>query len=151
MVSSAAASVDAYLAGLEAPHRAVAEAIVALVRAHVPPGYEEAMAWGMPTWQVPLARYPDTYNGKPLAYVSYAAQKRHHALYLMMAYADSAQDRALREAYSAAGARLDMGKCCLRFTRLEQCLQGAVAATIASTPVDAFIAMHEASRGTKRG
>lgn len=151
MVSSAATTVQAYLAELEAPKRAVAEAVVALVRAHVPPGYEEAMAWGMPTWQVPLARYPDTYNGKPLAYVAYAAQKRHHALYLLMAYADSAQERALREAYAAAGLRLDMGKCCLRFTRLEQCLQEPVAAIIASTPVDAFIAMQEAAHGTRRG
>ena len=151
MGSSAATTVQAYLAELEAPKRAVAEAVVALVRAHVPPGYEEAMAWGMPTWQVPLARYPDTYNGKPLAYVAYAAQKRHHALYLLMAYADSAQERALREAYAAAGLRLDMGKCCLRFTRLEQCLQEPVAAIIASTPVDAFIAMQEAAHGTRRG
>ena len=150
MATSTADSVDAYLAGLPEPQRAVAQEVVAMVRAHVPAGYEEAMAWGMPTWQVPLSRYPDTYNGKPLAYVSYAAQKRHHALYLMMAYTDSAQDRALREAYAQAGVKLDMGKSCLRFARLDQLLKAPVAAIIAGTPVEAFIAMHEAAHGARR-
>lgn len=151
MASSAATTIEAYLAALPEPQRALAAEVVALVRAHVPPGYEEAMAWGMPTWQVPLSRYPDTYNGKPLAYVSFAAQKAHYALYLMMAYTDSAQDLALRDAYAKAGVKLDMGKSCLRFKRADQLLHAPVAAVIASTPVDAFIAMHEAAHRAKRG
>ena len=43
------------------------------------------MNWGMITWQVPLKRYPDTYNKQPLAFVALAAQKNNYALYLMCA------------------------------------------------------------------
>ena len=46
-------------------------------------GYEEAMAWGMLTYQVPLSRYPDTYNGKALAYAALASHKNYVSLYLM--------------------------------------------------------------------
>lgn len=146
MVTSAAPTVDAYLLELPPERRAAATAIRALVREHLPPGYEESMTWGMPSYEVPLARYPKTYNRKPLAYAAFAAQKQYFAIYLNMAYADSEQERALREAYAAAGRRLDMGKCCLRFKRLDDLLTAPVAAAIASTPVEGFIAQYEASR-----
>lgn len=149
MVTSRAATVEAYLAELDEPRRALLTPVVALIRRHLPPGYVEAMTWGMPTWELPLATYPDTYNGKPLPYVCLAAQKQYAALYLNMAYADSAVEAALREAYAAAGVKLDLGKCCLRFRKAEDLLTEAVAATLASTPVAAFIAGYEASRRTR--
>lgn len=148
MVTSAAPTVDAYLLELPPERRAAATAIRALIREHLPPGYEEAMTWGMPCYEVPLARYPKTYNRKPLAYAAFAAQKQYFAIYLNMAYADSEQDRAIRDAYAAAGRRLDMGKCCLRFKRLDDLLAAPVAAAIASTSVDRFIEQYEAARAT---
>ena len=33
-----------------------------MILANLPDGYEEAMNWGMITYQVPLETYPDTYN-----------------------------------------------------------------------------------------
>jgi hypothetical protein len=56
-----------YLAGLEDDRRAQLEPVHRLVRDAMPDGYEETVAWGMITWQVPLATFPDTYNGQPLA------------------------------------------------------------------------------------
>lgn len=150
MVTSAAPTVDAYLLELPPERRAAATAIRALVREHLPPGYEESMTWGMPSYEVPLARYPKTYNRKPLAYAAFAAQKQYFAIYLNMAYADSEQERVLREAYAVAGRRLDMGKCCLRFKRLDDLLAAPVAAAIASTPVERFIAQYEAARTAAR-
>jgi hypothetical protein len=38
------------------------------------------MNWGMISWEVPLERYSDTYNGQPLSYAALAAQKSHTAL-----------------------------------------------------------------------
>ena len=47
------------------------------------------MNWGMISYEIPLARYPDTYNGQPLGVLALAAQKRHYSLYLNAAYASS--------------------------------------------------------------
>lgn len=141
-----ATTVDAWLAALPEDRRALLAPVVELVRRHLPAGYAEAMTWGMPTWEVPLATYPDTYNKKPLAYVSLAAQKQYNALYLLMAYADSAVEAALRAAYARTGKKLDMGKSCLRFKRLEGLHLEAVAAAIASTPLTDFLAQYEKSR-----
>ncbi len=146
MVSSAASTVEAYLAELPPERREVMATVRALVNAHLPDGYEEGMNWGMISWEIPLSRYPLTYNMQPMVYAALAAQKNHYALYLMCAYADSQSERDLRAAYAAAGLKLDMGKSCLRFRRLDALLQSAVAAAIASTPPETHIARYEASR-----
>ena len=137
---------DALLATLPPERRAVLAAVRDLVRAALPAGYEEQVAGKMLTYVVPLARYPTTYNKQPLAYAALAAQKHHYALYLTCAYADPAQAEALRAGFARAGKRLDMGKSCLRFTRVDDLALDAVRAAIASTPPDAFIAQYEASR-----
>ena len=126
--------------------RAVLAAVRQLVRRHLPRGYEEAMSGSMITWQVPLARYPKTYNGQPLAYLSLAAQKNYYALYLMGAYADPAQAEGLARAYAKAGKKLDLGKSCLRFKALDDLERTALAKVVAATPPEAFIARYEASR-----
>ena len=146
MVSSAATTVEAYLAELPPGRREVIATVRALVNANLPEGYAEGMNWGMISWEIPLSRYPVTYNKQPLIYAALAAQKNHYALYLMCAYADSQSERDLRAAYAAAGLKLDLGKSCLRFRRLEALLQSAVAAAIASTPLETHIARYEASR-----
>lgn len=147
MVGSKAATVEAYLAELSPERRAIVAAVRDAVNAAMPSGYEEAMAYGMIGWGVPLSRYPVTYNKQPLGYVALAAQKHHYALYLMAAYADSVQERRLRDAYAKAGLKLDMGKCCLRFKSLEGLLLEPVAEVVASMPVDDYIATYEAARG----
>nr|WP_298152431.1 DUF1801 domain-containing protein [uncultured Pseudoxanthomonas sp.] len=149
MASSKAKTVDDYLAELPEDRRAVVSAVRDLVNRHLPPGYMEAMSWGMISWEIPLSRYPATYNKQPLAYVALAAQKQYYALYLMACYANSSQDVALRNAYADAGKALDMGKSCLRFKTLDDLLPEAIGGVVASTPVDAHIAQYQASRARK--
>ena len=146
MVSSAAKTVEAYLDEMPAERREVVSAVRDLVNRHVPQGYVETMNWGMISWEIPLARYPVTYNKQPLGYVALAAQKNHYALYLMCAYADSQNEKGLRDAYAKAGRKLDLGKCCLRFKKLDDLLQEEVGRIIASMPVEAYIAHYEAGR-----
>ena len=146
MVSSAVATVEAYLTELPPERRAVVATVRALVNAHLPAGDVDCRHWGMISWEIPLSRYPVTYNKQPLAYAALAAQKNNYALYLMCAYSDSQIEGDLRAAYAAAGLKLDMGKSCLRFRTLEGLLQPAVAAAIASTPLETHIARYEASR-----
>jgi uncharacterized protein YdhG (YjbR/CyaY superfamily) len=150
MVTSAADTVDAYLAELPPERREVAVALRALIRRHLPEGYVEAMTWGMPTYEVPLARYPDTYNKKPLAYVGFAVQKQKYSLYLMGVYEDSMQERTLRQAAAAMGVTLDMGKCCLRFSTLDRLPLDAIGTLIASLRVDDFIAVYEAAHASSK-
>jgi len=146
MAKSEATTVAEYLDELPAERRAVVSAVRDAVRRSLPAGYEEAMRWGMISYEVPLARYPVTYNKQPLAYVALAAQKSFYALYLMGAYQDSAQERELREAYARAGKKLDFGKSCLRFKRLDDLELPVVERLVASTTPDELIARYEASR-----
>jgi hypothetical protein len=150
MVSSAARTVDAYLAELPPERRAVVSTVRRMVNAHMPPGYEEAMNWGMISWQIPLARYPVTYNKQPLSYVALAAQKNNYALYLVGVYAEGEQERKLRAAAAAQGKKLDMGKSCLRFKKTEDLPLETIGELIASMPVEVYIANYEARRGISR-
>ena len=146
MASSKAKTVEEYLAELPEDRRTVIASVRALVNRHIPDGYVEAMSWGMIAWEVPLSRYPTTYNKQPLPYVALAAQKQYYALYLTVCYANSAQDVVLRNAYADAGMKLDMGKSCLRFKKPDDLLPEVIGRVIASTPVDTLIAQYEASR-----
>lgn len=146
MARSTATTVAGYLAELPDDRRAVVAAVRDAVARSMPAGYEERLSWGMITWEIPLARYPDTYNKQPLAYVALAAQKHHYALYLTCAYTDPAQLQALEDGFARAGRKLDMGKSCLRFKRLEDIPLDVVTSVIASTPPERYIEMYERSR-----
>jgi hypothetical protein len=147
---SDAATVEQYLAELDDERRAEVELVYRTVRDAMPAGYTESMAWGMITWSVPLDRYPDTYNGQPLCYVSLAAQKRHNALYLMGLYADSGEAKEFRDRWTEDGRRLDMGKSCLRFKRADDLRLDLIAETVAATPPDGMIALHERAQAAAR-
>lgn len=146
MPRSDAVSVADYLASLPPERRAVVAKVRDLVNANLPAGYAETMAFGMIGWGVPLARYPNTYNRRPLGYVALAAQKSGYSLYLMGVYAIAEQERALRAAAAAAGKKLDMGKSCLRFKKAEDLPLQAIGELIAGVGVDDYIAAYEASR-----
>ena len=88
MVSSKATSPAAYLASLPPERRKVIAAVRGVVRKHLPAGYVETMNWGMLAYEVPLKRYPDTYNKQPLMCLALAAQKNNYALYLTSATSD---------------------------------------------------------------
>jgi uncharacterized protein YdhG (YjbR/CyaY superfamily) len=146
MVSSKAATPEAYIAELPPERQELVARIRDIVNANLPDGYVERMSWGMIGWELPLERYPDTYNGQPLVYAGLAAQKNHTALYLNGVYASQERTRRMTEAWAAAGKKLDMGKSCLRFKRADQLAEHVLAETIGSVPVDVFVAEYEAGR-----
>jgi len=145
MKQTAARTVDEYLEQLPEERRAVVAAVRDVVRRHLPPGYQERVGWGMISYEVPLERFPNTYNGHPLCYAALAAQKNHYALYLLCAYGDPAVAEALREGFARAGKKLDMGKSCVRFKSLADLPLDVVARTIGAVPPERMIEMHEAS------
>jgi hypothetical protein len=149
MASSAAPTVAQYLAELPPERRTVIAGVRDRVNSVIQPGFAEIMAFGMIGWVVPLSRYPTTYNRQPLSYLSLAAQKQHFALYLMSAYADSADEEAITAAYQSAGRKLDMGKSCLRFSDPAQVLWDVIEPCIARHSVDDWIAVYERARGLR--
>ncbi|MHB1224127.1 MAG: DUF1801 domain-containing protein [Gemmatimonadaceae bacterium] len=149
MARSAATTVDQYLAELPPERRGVIAAMRDLVLRHLPEGYEEVMNWGMISYEVPLARYPDSYNKQPLAYAGLAAQKNHFALYLNCVQGGGGREAELRAAFTATGRKLDMGKSCVRFRRVEDLELDALGRVIASTPPESFIAEYEAAMANR--
>ena len=139
MKASSVTTVDDYLGELPEDRREVVSAVRKMVLKNLPKGYSESVSWGMISYEIPLERYPDTYNKKPLCYVALAAQKNYYALYLMGAYAKPGQTEALAAAFAKAGKKLDMGKSCLRFKKLEDLPLDAVGKVIASLPPDEMI------------
>ena len=77
MASSNASTIEEYLDELPPDRRKVLAAVRKVVLDHLPDGYEEAINWGMISYEVPLATYPNTYNGKPLMFAALAAQTGH--------------------------------------------------------------------------
>ena len=144
---SDARTVEEYLAALPDDRRDAIAAVRAVILGHLPDGFDERMQHGMLSYVVPLERYPDTYNGQPLALASLASQKRHMALYLMGVYGDDGTATWFRERWAETGKRLDMGKSCVRFRRLDDLPLGLVGEAIARTSVDDFVALYERSRG----
>ena len=146
MVSSAAGNVEEYLAELPDDRAAVVEQVRELVLANLPEGVVESMNWGMIAYEIPLDRYPDTYNGQPLLYAALAAQKHHYALYLHSVYSSEADADRLRKAYDDADMKLDVGRSCVRFKRLDQLLPEAIAAAVGAVTVEEYISRYEAAR-----
>lgn len=165
MVSSAAATVDDYLASLADDRRSVVVAVRDLVNANLPDGYQEAMQYGMIGWSVPHAIYPAGYHTdpkQPLPLAALASQKQYVSLYLMGLYCGcverSARGEAVetddarwfREAWAATGKKLNMGKSCVRFKRLDDLAVDVVAEAIRRLPVDRYIERYEAVRPARR-
>ena len=144
MVSSKATTAAAYLASLPPERRKVIAAVRAVVKKHLPKGYVETMNWGMISYEIPLSRYPDTYNKQPLMYLALAAQKNNYALYMTGVSGNKPLMDKLAAAYKAAGRKLDMGKSCLRFNALDELPLEVIGEIVAATPVAERIAVEEA-------
>ena len=71
-MQSNAKTVKQYISGLPEDRKKAIETVRKEILKNLPDGYEEAMSWGMISYQVPLKTYPDTYNKKPLMYAALA-------------------------------------------------------------------------------
>lgn len=146
---SDAATVDEYLAELPEERREAIGTVRDVILANLPAGYEEVMRWGMITYEAPLAAEPDTYNGKPLMYAALASQKNHMAVYLTGVYADDEARERFLEAYRATGKRLDMGKSCIRFRKLENLPLEVIGEAVSRYPVPEFLTLVTQARSRR--
>lgn len=138
-MQSDAKTVKQYLAELPEERKEQIETVREVILENLPEGYEEAMNYGMISYQVPLETYPDTYNKKPLLYAALANQKNHMAVYLMGIYSVDSKDDGFEKAYKATGKRYDVGKSCVRFRKLDDLPLDLIGETIASIKADDFV------------
>lgn len=143
---SHAADVQPYIDGLEPDRREMVSSLRAEILRNLPEGFQEMIDFGMVVYAVPLERYPDTYNGKPLMYAALASQKRHVSVYLMGIYSDPGTEQWFLDEYAKTGKRLDMGKSCVRFRKAVDIPLELIGRAIARQSVDSFIEQYENAR-----
>ena len=146
MAQSAAQSVDEYIGELATDRQKAIATVREVILDHLPEGFEENMQYGMISYVIPLEKYPMTYNRQPLMYAALASQKTYMSLYLMNIYGDKEVETWFIDRYGSSGKKLDMGKSCVRFKRLDDLPLDLIGEAIARTPVACFIQRYEASR-----
>ena len=138
-MQSDAKTPEEYLSELEPARREAISAVRTVILDNLPDGYEEVMQYGMISYIVPLSVIPDTYNGQPLMYIALASQKQYMSLYLTTVYADPSLSDWFKQRYLATGKKLNMGKSCVRFRKLENLPLDLVAEVTALTPLAKFV------------
>ncbi|MBB5205198.1 hypothetical protein HNQ51_002517 [Inhella inkyongensis] len=122
-MQSQAVSVDQYLIELPPERQAPMRQLRELLRARLPAGFEECMAYGMPAYVVPHRLYPAGYHCNPklpLPFISLASQKQAITLYHMGLYSDGELLAWFQTEHARVSSRkLDMGKCCVRYKKAE--------------------------------
>jgi hypothetical protein len=147
-MQSKAATIAQYLAELPDDRRTTLEAVRKVFLKNLSGGYEEGMQYGMIGYYVPHSLYPAGYHcdpKQPLPFAGLASQKNHLSLYLMCTYGEGETGDWFREAWAKTGKKLDMGKACIRFKKLDDLALDVVAEALRRMPAPQWIAHYEAS------
>ena len=146
-MTSSAKTVAEYIAGLPDDRRAAISKVRAVIRKNLPAGYAEQMQYGMIGYVVPHKLYPPGYHCKPeepVTLASLGSQKNYMALYLMSAYQHEGMTEWIKEQFKVRGKKLDMGKSCIRFKKVEDLPLDVVGEAIGRVPVAEYIARYKA-------
>ena len=148
-MTTAAKTVTEYLGLLPADRLGLIEAVRKVVNDNLQPGFEEGIQYGHIGWFVPHSLYPGGYHcdpKQPVPFVGLASQKNHVALYLFCIYTAPNAEAAFRAEWLKTGKKLDMGKACVRFKKLEHVALGVIAETIRGMTLAEFIGSYESAR-----
>ena len=141
-MKSKATTVKAYLASLPADRRAGIEAVRSVIRRNLDKHYEESMLYGMIGYAVPHRVWPLGYHcdpSKPLMMAALSSQKNKLTVYLMSVYSDKKERAWFQKAWAKTGKKLDMGGCCIRFTKAEDAALDVIGEAIRRTPAKAYV------------
>lgn len=118
-----ASSPEDYISKLPEDRKEVISKLRSVVLENLPKGFSEEMSYGMIGYVVPHSLYPDGYHCDPklpLPFMSMASQKNFVAFYHMGLYAKpELHDWFVNEYPNHAKYKLDMGKSCIRFKRMD--------------------------------
>ena len=114
---------------------------------HLPKGFEECINYGMLSYVVPHSIYPAGYHCDPklpLPFMALASQKSHIGFYHMGIYADDTLLNWFQDEYAkTCKYKLDMGKSCIRFKKMEDIPFELIGKLVAKISVQDWIASYE--------
>jgi uncharacterized protein YdhG (YjbR/CyaY superfamily) len=140
-------SPEEYLATIPEDRKEQFEKLRKTINQHLPKGFEECIQYNMLGWVVPYSIYPSGYHCKPqtpLPFINLANQKGYIALYHMGVYAREDLLNWFQEAYPQhAKYKLDMGKSCIRFKRMDDIPYELIAELVSKMSPQDWISLYE--------
>jgi len=123
-MQSKASTPEEYLESLPEERRDAVSKLRSIILKNLPKGFQEIMGYGMLGYAVPHKIYPAGYHCNPkdpLPFMGLASQKNFIAVYNMGVYSDPKLLKWFTSEYPKhTTAKLDMGKSCMRFKKLDQ-------------------------------
>ncbi|TXN37324.1 DUF1801 domain-containing protein [Flagellimonas hymeniacidonis] len=138
---------DEYISKLPDDRKAAVSKLRETVKKNIPNGFEECISYKMIGYVVPHSIYSDGYHCDPklpLPFINIASQKNFVALYHSGIYADKTLlDWFVKEYPKHVKTKLDMGKSCIRFKKMEHIPYELIAELCQKVTVDSWIALYE--------
>lgn len=136
-----------YVDSLPDERKSVIENIRKTILDNLPKGFEETMGYGMLGYVVPHSIYPSGYHcdpKTPLPFISVASQKNFIAFYHMGIYADeSLLNWFVAEYPKHCKTKLDMGKSCIRFKKMNDIPYELLGQLVTKMSVQDWISLYE--------
>lgn len=140
-------SVEEYYHNIPEERKVVMNKLRQSINKNLPDGFEEALSYGMPGWVVPHSIYPNGYHCKaeePLPFINLASQKNSINFYHMGLYANpTLLEWFVREYPKHSKRKLDMGKSCIRFKKIEEIPYDIIAKLCGKMGVQQWIDIYE--------
>lgn len=146
-MQSSALTVEDYLKEIPEDRKPYFYKLRETIAKNIPDGFVEQMSYGMIGFVVPHSIYPDGYHCTPklpLPFINIASQKNFIALYHMGLYADKELLNWFVSEYPKySSQKLDMGKGCIRFKKLDQIPYDLIAQLMQKITVQDWISSYE--------
>ena len=149
-MQSKAKTVLEYIKALPDDRRPAIEAVRRVIKKNLGKGFVEAMQYGMIGYVVPHSVYPKGYHcdpKQPVPFAALASQKNYMSVYLNAMYGGVVSEDWVRARFEAAGKKLDMGKCCIRFKKLDDLPLDVIGDAIRAVSVTQYIEQYEEAIG----
>ena len=142
-----ASSPDDYISQLPEERQEVLSKLREVINKNLPKGFEETMSYGMIGYVVPHATYPGGYHCDPklpLPFMNIASQKNFIAVYHSGVYAQKELlDWFVAEYPKHSKRKLDMGKSCIRFKKMDDVPYDLIGELATKLTVDQWIDIYE--------
>ncbi|WP_350289142.1 DUF1801 domain-containing protein [uncultured Croceitalea sp.] len=146
-----AKTVDEYISKLPEDRIAAVSKLREIVKKNIPKGFEECINYKMIGYVVPHSIYPAGYHCDtklPLPFINIASQKNFVALYHSGIYADKKLlDWFVAEYPKHVKTKLDMGKSCIRFKKMENIPYDLITELCQKMTVEDWISLYEKNIG----